>query len=104
MSKIAVIATGGKQYKVRAGQALRVEKLDGQVNDQIKLDTLLIADADSGETQIGQPSLGAQVSAKIVEQGKADKVLVVKFKNKIRYKRTRGHRQQFTKISIDSIA
>ena len=104
MAKIAVIKTGGKQYKVKEGQILTIEKLAAAAGDKVKFDTLLLADSESGESTIGKPSLGEQVEGKIVAQAKDDKVLVVKFKNKIRYKRTAGHRQYITKVEITKIA
>lgn len=104
MSKIAVIKTGGKQYKVKEGQVLSVEKLMAKAGETVKFDTLLLADSESGEANIGKPSLGEKVEAKIVDQYRGDKILVVKFKNKIRYKRTQGHRQSLTKIEITKIA
>ncbi|MDD2354211.1 MAG: 50S ribosomal protein L21 [Patescibacteria group bacterium] len=101
MSKIAVIKTGGKQYKVAEGQTLSVEKLDDK-DKKVKLDTLLIADGD--KVEVGEPSLGEKVEAEILENGKGDKVTVVKYKNKTRYKRTIGHRQEFSSIKITKIA
>jgi len=104
MSIIAVIKTGGKQYKVKEGQSVKVEKLDGDKGKKIKIDTLLIADSESGEIKsLGTPSLGEKVSAEIIETGKDKKVTVVKYKNKTRYKRTIGHRQPYTKIKIEKI-
>jgi large subunit ribosomal protein L21 len=102
MSKIAVIKTGGKQYKVSEGQVLPVEKLDAETGAKIKLDTLLIADGD--KVEIGEPSLGEKVEVEVVDSGKGKKVTVVKYKNKTRYKRTLGHRQDFTSIKINKIA
>ncbi|MGI6374321.1 MAG: 50S ribosomal protein L21 [Patescibacteria group bacterium] len=102
MSKFAVIKTGGKQYKVAVGETLQVEKLDQEVGAKVKLETLLIADGDNLE--LGQPSLGEKVEAEILTTAKGDKVTVVKYKNKIRYKRTLGHRQIKTTIKITAIA
>lgn len=102
MSKIAVIKTGGKQYKVAEGEILKVEKLAAEQGAKIKLDTLLIIDGD--KVEIGQPSLGEKVEVEILDSGKAKKITVVKYKNKTRYKRTVGHRQQFTAIKIDKIS
>jgi large subunit ribosomal protein L21 len=102
MAKIAVIKTGGKQYKVTDGQLLKIEKLEKKQGDKVKFDTLLIADEKGA--QIGQPSLGEKVEGEVVEQGRADKVSVVKFKNKTRYTRNVGHRQPFTRVKITSIA
>ena len=103
MSNIAIIKTGGKQYKVKEGQTLKVEKLEAEVNDKIKFDTLLIADTDGKSINIGKPSLGEKVEAKVVEAGKGKKVTVVKYKNKTRYKKTTGHRQPFTKVLVEKI-
>lgn len=102
MSKIAVIKTGGKQYKVAEGQTLSIEKIAAEKGEKVKFDTLLIADKD--KVEIGQPSLGEKVEAEVIEQGKGDKVTVVKYKNKIRYKRTKGHRQAYTSVKIAKVA
>ncbi len=102
MSKIAVIKTGGKQYKVQVGETIKIEKLEAKNGSTVKLDTLLIANGE--KLEIGHPSLGEKVEAEVLETAKAKKVTVVKYKSKIRYKRTIGHRQQFTAIKISSIA
>ena len=102
MSKIAVIKTGGKQYKVQVGGTVKVEKLEDAKGAIVKLDTLLIADGTSLE--LGQPSLGAKVEAEVLETAKGKKVTVVKYKSKTRYKKTVGHRQKFTALKILSIA
>lgn len=102
--KIAVIKTGGKQYKVREGQTIKIEKIEGKKDAKIKFDTLLTATTDGKEVNIGKPDLGKKVEAKIIEQDKDKKVTVVKYKNKTRYTRTRGHRQPFTKVEIVGIA
>lgn len=104
MSKIAVIKTGGKQYKVKEGQVLKIEKLDVKDGARVKFDTLMTASADGKEVNLGKPSLGDKVSGEVVGQGKDKKVTVVKYKNKTRYKRTLGHRQLFTTVKIASIA
>ena len=104
MSKIAIIKTGGKQYKVKEGQTLKVEKLDKEEGSKIKFDTLLVATTDGKEMKLGKPSLGDKTEAKILKQDKAKKITVVKYKNKTRYKRTLGHRQPFSEIEITSIA
>lgn len=104
MSKIAVIKTGGKQYKVKEGQTVKIEKLPQEEGKSVKFDTLLVASTDGKEVNLGKPSLGDKVEAKVVEQGKDKKVTVVKYKNKTRYKRTLGHRQPFTKVEISKIA
>ncbi len=102
MAKIAVIKTGGKQYKVAEGQILKIEKLEKAAGDKVKFETLLTADDKA--VAIGAPSLGEKVTAEVVKEGKADKVMVVKFKNKVRYRRNVGHRQPFTEVKITSIA
>lgn len=103
MSKIAVIKTGGKQYKVKEGDTVTVEKLPEGKGKKVKLETLLIADADGKEVNIGQPTLGDKVEAEIMDEKKDKKIKVVKYKNKIRYKRNIGHRQDHSKIKITSI-
>jgi large subunit ribosomal protein L21 len=100
--KIAVIKTGGKQYKVAQGQGLKIEKIDAEVGTALKFQTLLVAEEEN--VQLGKPSLGEIVEGKIVEQGKSKKVSVVKFKNKTRYKKNVGHRQPFTKVEITKIS
>ncbi|MFA5155482.1 MAG: 50S ribosomal protein L21 [Patescibacteria group bacterium] len=102
MSKIAVIATGGKQYKVQEGATLKVEKLAVEKGQKIKLDTLLIA--DGAKLELGQPSLGEKVEAEVLETAKAAKVTVVKYKSKTRYKKTVGHRQVLTSLKVLKIA
>jgi len=104
MPKIAIIKTGGKQYKVKEKQILKIEKIDKQKGDQVKFKTLMIADADGKEINLGNPSLGEKVEGKILEQGKAKKVSVIKYKSKTRYRRNLGHRQLFTKVEIVNIA
>lgn len=99
--KIAVIKTGGKQYKVTAGQNLKIEKIDGAAGDILKFQTLLAAEEEN--IQLGKPSLGDMVEGKILEQGKRKKISVVKFKNKTRYKKNVGHRQPFTKVEITKV-
>ena len=102
MSKIAIIKTGGKQYKVQVGDVLKVEKLDIKDGKTAKLDTLLIA--DGADLEIGHPSLGEKVEAEVLVSGKGKKVTVVKYKNKTRYKKTVGHRQHFTELKVAKIA
>lgn len=105
MSKIAVIQTGGKQYLVSEGQMLNVEKLPAEVGSSIEFDVLLISDEDGSDTKVGTPTVGGvKVKASVLEQGRADKVSVIKYKPKVRYRRNVGHRQPFTKIKIDQIA
>ena len=100
----AIIRTGGKQYQVAAGDTLRVEKLQGDVGETVEInDVLLVADGDA--VQVGQPLVeGAKVIAKIAEQGKAKKIVVFKKKRRKGYQVKKGHRQQFTALTIEEIA
>ena len=104
MGNFAVIQTGGKQYLVREGDTLRVEKIDAKQGAGVKLDVLLVSDEAGKETKVGAPLVkGASASAKVVGAGRADKIVVVKFHAKARYKRKAGHRQHFTELKIESI-
>jgi large subunit ribosomal protein L21 len=99
----AVVNSGGKQYKVREGEILRVEKLPGEVGNPVTFDRILMV-ADGQDVTIGQPVLdGVAVRGHIVEQGKAKKILVFKYKRRKRYRRKKGHRQDFTAVRIDTI-
>jgi large subunit ribosomal protein L21 len=99
----AVISTGGKQYKVSEGETLRVEKIPGDIGAPVSFDRVLML--ANGETvTVGQPTLtDVVVTGHIVEQGKAKKVIVFKYKRRKRYRRKRGHRQHYTALRIDSI-
>jgi len=99
--KIAVIKTGGKQYKIRQGQNLKIEKIEARPAEVIKFNTLMVADGD--KVELGRPALGELVEGKVIEQGRGKKISVIKFKNKIRYKRNFGHHQLFTKVEIVKI-
>jgi|SRR3989344_9481199 len=103
MNTWAIIKTGGKQYKVTEGGTLSVEKLPKSNKDSVTFDQVL-ALATNGRIKIGKPYLtDTHVHAKILENYKDKKIRVVKFKSKSRYLRTRGHRQQKTKILIEKI-
>jgi large subunit ribosomal protein L21 len=105
MATLAVIQTGGKQYLVREGQELKIEKLESEVGANISFDVLLMSDEEGTKTQVGTPTLsGANVTATVLEQGRTPKVSVIKYKSKSRYRRNVGHRQPFTKIKIEKIA
>lgn len=99
----AVIVTGGKQYLVEPGQSLRIEKLDVEPGKTLTFDqVLLVNDKDS---KVGSPTVsGAKVTATVVETAKAAKVTSLKFHNKVRYKRTKGHRQLYTLVKIEKIS
>jgi large subunit ribosomal protein L21 len=99
----AVVATGGKQYKVEEGDVLRFEKLAGEVGSTVAFDKVLIF-SDGENVKIGQPDVGGvTVHGQIVSQGKGKKILVFKFKRRKRYRRKQGHRQPFTAVRIDRI-
>lgn len=102
--KIAVIKTGGKQYKVKEGQSLKIEKITANEGEIIKFDTLLIADENGSDINLGQPSLDEKVEGKVLEHGKGDKVSVIKYKRKVRYRKNVGHRQPFTRVEILNIS
>ena len=99
----AVVATGGKQYKVQEGDILRIEKLSGEIGDDVAFDQVLLV--GEGETvRIGRPIVeGALVKGKIVEQDKAKKIIVFKYKRRKRYRRKQGHRQTYTAVKINTI-
>jgi large subunit ribosomal protein L21 len=100
----AIVRTGGKQYQVAQGDQLRVESLAGNVGETVELDDILLV-ADGEKVQIGKPQVaGAKVTATIVEQGKAKKVLVYKKKRRQGYEVKNGHRQQYTALRIDGIS
>ena len=99
----AVIKSGGKQYRVKAGQTLRLEKLAGEVGSKVELDNVLLIE-DGGEVKTGAPLPKAKVEATILETDRADKIIVFKKKRKKQYRRTRGHRQSFTAVRIEKIS
>ena len=100
----AIIQSGGKQYHVTEGARLNLERLKGEVGQEVSFDEVLLIGGDDS-VQVGQPKLqGAQVMGTIVEQGKGDKILVFKMKRRKMYRRKRGHRQLFTQVQIDKIA
>ena len=101
---IAIIKTGGKQYKVAVGDKIKIEKLDFEVGEEVKFDTLLASSLDGKDLLLGEPILvDRSVEGKILEQGRSEKVSVIKFKNKTRYKRNYGHRQPFSLVEIVSV-
>lgn len=102
---IAVIKTGGKQYKVKQGDKIKVEKLDAKKDDSIDFgDVLLVADKDGKDVKVGAPIVsGAKVKAKVLRQDRAKKIDVIKYKRKVRYRKKTGHRQDFTEVQIEKI-
>lgn len=99
----AIIKTGGKQYMVSEGDVLKVEKLDAESGAKVVFEEVL-AVGNEGELQIGNPVVeGAGVEATVIENGRAKKVIVFKYKPKKNYRKKQGHRQPFTKVRIESI-
>lgn len=99
----AIVEAGGKQFQVSPGEHVRVEKLDADVGGVIELDKVLLVSED-GKIQLGRPYVeGAKVTATVLEQGKMQKVLVFKKKRRKQYRRTRGHRQEYTALRIEGI-
>jgi len=97
----AIIATGGKQYKVSEGDIVRVEKLDAEVGNTVTFDEVIAVSNDS--LKVGKDVAGASVSATVMEQGKHKKVIVYKYKRKTGYHKKNGHRQAYTQVKIDKI-
>jgi large subunit ribosomal protein L21 len=99
----AVVETGGKQYKVSAGETVEVEKLPFEVGERVELDRVLLV-ADGDEVRVGQPTVeGAKVLATVVGHGKDKKVIIFKYMPKERYRRKKGHRQFHTQLKIEQI-
>ena len=98
----AIIATGGKQYKVSEGDIITIEKLGLDAGEKVTFDEVLAIGGDS--LKVGTPTVdGASVEASVVKEGKAKKVIVYKYKPKKGYHKKNGHRQQFTQVKIDKI-
>lgn len=99
----AIIKSGGKQYRVSPGANIRLERLPGEVGDEVTIDNVLFV-SDGDKADVGSPAVeGARVTARIIEQGRAKKVRVFKIKRRKRYRRHAGHRQRFTEVKITSI-
>lgn len=98
----AIIATGGKQYKVSEGDEIRVEKLDVEVGSTVTFDQV-IAVSDNEQLKVTGDVAGASVTGTVTDQGKAKKVIVYKYKRKTGYHKKNGHRQLYTQIKIDKI-
>src|SRR3954464_9596036 len=98
----AVIQTGGKQYRVTTGDSIEIDTLPGDIGSEVEFDRVL-ALTDGDNVTAGSGAQGARVKATITEHGRADKVLVFKFKRKKQYKRTIGHRQNYTRVTVSEI-
>lgn len=103
----AVIETGGKQYRVQPGDIVQVEKLTGDVGSSVKFDQVLFLSKPAGESAqvwLGKPLVaGASVQAEIVGQGRGEKILIIKMKRRKQYRRTQGHRQNYTQLLITGL-
>ena len=99
----AVIETGGKQYRVQEGDVITIEKLNVEAGDKVNFDKVLVL-ADDKDLKVGTPYVaGAAVTGEVVENGKAKKVIVFKYKSKKDYRKKQGHRQPYTMVKIDSL-
>ncbi len=98
----AIVETGGKQYMVKEGDTLFVEKLNAAEGDVVTLDKIIAVSKD-GQVMTGSDVANCKVNAKVLVQGKAKKIIVFKYKAKKDYRRKQGHRQPYTKITIESI-
>jgi large subunit ribosomal protein L21 len=99
----AVIETGGKQYRVQPGETLKVEKLGVETGGTVEIDRVLLVNRD-GDVKIGTPYVaGASVTATVLNQDRARKITVFKYKAKKNYKRKQGHRQPYTQIKVEEI-
>ncbi len=100
----AVIKTGGKQYRVSSGETLKIETIPGDVGSSLVLDKVLMV-ADGDKLSVGKPLLtGASVQATIVAHGRGDKVHIFKMRRRKHYRKSQGHRQNYTEIRIDGIS
>jgi large subunit ribosomal protein L21 len=96
----AVVKTGGKQYRVTAGEKLKIEQIPAEVGSEIVLDQVLLV-ADGEAVTVGTPLVnGAQIKAKVVSQGRGEKVLIFKMRRRKHYRKSQGHRQNYTEIEI----
>ena len=104
MTTYAIVRSGGKQYRVEAGDTIRVESLPGDDGDTVELEDVLVVSKD-GKVTVGTPTVaGASVSAMVAGHGKGKKVVVFKYKAKTRYRRKNGHRQLYTDLRVTDIS
>ena len=103
MAEYAVVQTGGKQYRVATGDTIRVESIPGDIGDTVELTDVRMVSSD-GDVTLGTPIVeGARVVTEISESGKGKKIVVFKYKSKVRYRRKKGHRQQYTDLTVTDI-
>lgn len=104
MPAYAIIESGGKQYRVSEGDVIRVEKLAAEPGATVAFDRVLMIGGEDGQVRIGQPLLdGASAVGKVLAQARGPKIRVFKYKNKVNYRRRKGHRQPYTKVQIEAI-
>ena len=99
----AIVETGGKQYRVKPGDTIDVESLEGEPGSLVELNRVLLL-SDGDEIAVGQPEIdGVRVMAEVKEHGRGKKIIVFKYKSKVRYHRKQGHRQNYTRLIIKEI-
>jgi large subunit ribosomal protein L21 len=99
----AIIATGGKQYKVTEGEALQIEKLKAEAGSQVEFDQVLML-VDGEKVEVGTPYLdGVKVTGEVVKQGRGEKIHIIKFRRRKHHMKRQGHRQDFTEIKVKSV-
>ena len=103
MADYAIVQTGGKQYRVASGDTIRVESIPGDIGDTVELTDVRMV-ADEGVVTLGAPTVeGARVVTEISDSGKGKKIIVFKYKSKVRYRRKKGHRQLYTDLTVTDI-
>jgi large subunit ribosomal protein L21 len=100
----AILETGGKQYRVKPGDTIHVERLSAEPGETLELGSVLLLAGDDEPARVGTPSVpGAVVQAEVVEHGRGEKIIVFRYKSKVRYRRKTGHRQALTRLRITDI-
>jgi large subunit ribosomal protein L21 len=100
----AILETGGKQYRVQPGDTIHVERLSAEPGETLQLDSVLLLAGDGERARVGTPSVpGAVVQAEVLEHARGDKIIVFRYKSKVRYRRKTGHRQALTRLRITDI-
>ncbi len=103
MSNLAVIKTGGKQYLVKAGETVTVDKIESEIGQMVELPILATFAEDGSAVELGNPHISKKALCVVMEQGKGEKIRVAKFKAKVRYRKVTGFRPSLTKIVVKSI-
>src|SRR5260370_11387260 len=100
----AIVETGGKQYRVKPGDTVAVERLTGEPGESLDLDRVLLVAGDGDQARVGSPGVdGAIVRAEVVEHIRGEKIIVFRYKSKVRYRRKTGHRQALTRLRVTDI-